>query len=191
VDVPAQDVARGGPLVDQNGEVVGITIWTDDTGTYATPIGVAAKVANDLVEVGSAQHGWLGIEGHDVAATPTPMASDPAAGGDDSGTSGEGPDAGTQPPASVAVEDQSGVAYQAVEGARGVVVVTVDPAGPAADELQSGDVITRIDDHPVDDMGELTDAIRLRSPGDPVDVTVERDGGRTVEITLAPRPADP
>jgi S1-C subfamily serine protease len=192
VDVPAQAVARGGPLVDQNGEVIGITIWTDGTGTYATPIDVAAKVANDVVEVGRAQHGWLGIEGHDAADAPSLMAGDTAAGGNDSATGGEGPDAGTQPPASATVDSQSGVGDEAGgDEARGVVVVTVDPAGPAADELLSGDVITSIDDHPVDDMGELTDAIRLRSPGDPVDVTVERDGGRTVQITLEPRPANP
>jgi S1-C subfamily serine protease len=186
VDVPAQAVARGGPLVDQNGAVIGITVWTDDTGTYATPIDVAAKVANDVVEVGRAQHGWLGIEGQDAADAPTLMAGETAAGGNDGATGDEGPDAGTQPPASTAV-DGGGEGDEP----RGVVVVTVDPAGPATDELHRGDVITGIDDHPVDDMGELTDAIRLRSPGDPVDVTVERDGGRTVEITLEPRPADP
>jgi S1-C subfamily serine protease len=200
VDVPAQAVARGGPLVDQNGGVIGITVWTDDTGTYATPIDVAAKVANDVVDVGRARHGWLGIEGTDVGDAPTLTAGDTggtdSTGGTDAtdapggaaGMSGDGAGAG----AAVSGDDDGGGGDDdGDDTARGVVVVTVDPAGPATDELHSGDVITRIDDHPVDDMGELTDAIRLRSPGDPVDVTVERDGGRTVEITLEPRPPNP
>jgi S1-C subfamily serine protease len=189
VDVPAQAVARGGPLVDQNGAVIGITVWTDDTGTYATPIDVAAKVANDVVEVGQARHGWLGIEGQDAADAPTLMAEETGeTGGTDTTGGADTTDAPDTTGGDTAV---SGDGDGDGDTSRGVVVVTVDPAGPATDELHRGDVITRIDDHPVDDMGELTDAIRLRSPGDPVDVTVERDGGQTVQITLEPRPVNP
>jgi len=51
-------------------------------------------------------------------------------------------------------------------------------AGGAADDagLESGDVIRRIDDRPIDDATELVVAIRSYAPGDTIDVTYERDG---------------
>jgi putative serine protease PepD len=55
--------ARGGPVVDADGRVVGFTTWSSDDWSYATPIDVASKVADDLMSTGSAQHCWLGIEG--------------------------------------------------------------------------------------------------------------------------------
>lgn len=55
--------ARGGPVLNEKGQVVGLTTWSSDEWSYATPIDVATKVANDLMATGSAQHCWLGIEG--------------------------------------------------------------------------------------------------------------------------------
>jgi putative serine protease PepD len=55
--------ARGGPVVDAEGRVVGFTTWSSDDWSYATPIDVASKVADDLISTGSARHCWLGIEG--------------------------------------------------------------------------------------------------------------------------------
>src|SRR5262245_8729522 len=52
--------------------------------------------------------------------------------------------------------------------ADGLTVVVV-PAGPAAQAgMKSGDVITKIDDKPVKDFGELARAIREHKPGDKV-----------------------
>ena len=168
VDVPGQAVTRGGPLVDQHGMVIGITIWTEDA-IYATPIDVAARVADDVLTVGQAQHAWLGIDGRDV---------------DDDGSAGNGGPATTV--STLAASEPTG------DRTGGVVVVTVDPEGPATDELETGDVITEVDDEPVADMADLTDAVRERKPGDTVDVTVDRgEGDAKVEITLAPRPSDP
>jgi S1-C subfamily serine protease len=55
--------ARGGPVVNTDGRVVGFTTWSSDDWSYATPIDVAIKVADDLISTGSTQHCWLGIEG--------------------------------------------------------------------------------------------------------------------------------
>jgi putative serine protease PepD len=55
--------ARGGPVVDEQGQVLGLTTWSADDWSYATPIDVASKVANDLMATGSPKHCWLGIEG--------------------------------------------------------------------------------------------------------------------------------
>ena len=187
VEVPAQPEARGGPLVDQQGTVIGITIWTGDD-TCATPIDVAAKVADDVLNSGRARHGWLGIGGRDVSA---------AAGADGSGNDcGEGVE-GSEQASTLAADPADAAASSGTnhEGdsdrTTGVVVVSVDPSGPAVGELETGDVITRVDDQPVDDMADLADAVRLMSPGETVAVTIDRDGARTVEITLAPRPDDP
>jgi S1-C subfamily serine protease len=180
VAVPAQPAARGGPLVDQRGTVVGITVWTDDEASYATPIDAAAKVADDLLREGRVDHAWLGISGRDAAPGG-------AAGGN--GTPGAVPTtAVTTMATGESGGGEEGGAGAAGEGA-GAVVVTVDPAGSASDLLRPGDRITRIDDETITDMADLVDALRPRSPGDIVGVTVERDDGdATVRVTLAARP---
>ncbi|TDC58148.1 PDZ domain-containing protein, partial [Actinomadura sp. GC306] len=51
--------------------------------------------------------------------------------------------------------------------------------------LKPGDVITRIDDKPIEDATDLIAQIRSRAPGDRITVTFQRDGREsTVEVTL-------
>jgi S1-C subfamily serine protease len=64
----------GGPLLDDQGQVVGITVrlqGTDsaDTGlTFAVPIDEAVSVAQKLIDGEAVSHPWLGISGaHDLA----------------------------------------------------------------------------------------------------------------------------
>jgi serine protease Do len=185
VDRAAPAAARGGPLVDGNGAVAGITVWSSADATYATPIDVATKVANDVIETGSAQHGWMGIQGYDAAQPPAELA-----GGDS-----EGAEAGSGPSPMMDNADgntaDESASPEASGGATGVVVDVVDSDGPALDELEAGDVIVAIGDRQVADMGALTDALRLFSPGDTVRVTVQRESGpTTVEITLGHRDVD-
>jgi S1-C subfamily serine protease len=56
----------GGPVIDGSGAVLGLVAWSDESWLYATPIDVAAKVADDLLATGTAQHGWIGIAGQDT-----------------------------------------------------------------------------------------------------------------------------
>ncbi len=58
------DEARGGALVDRDGNVVGIL----SVSGAATPVDMAAEVATQLVEQGWASHGSLGIRATDAAA---------------------------------------------------------------------------------------------------------------------------
>ena len=62
----------GGALVNDQGQVVGInTAILSPSGTnngigFAIPIGYASKIADQLIEHGSVQHGYLGIAGQTV-----------------------------------------------------------------------------------------------------------------------------
>lgn len=64
----------GGPLVNLKGQVVGInsSIWSRSGGyqgiSFAIPINMARKIAEDLIHDGEVSRGWLGISIDDVDA---------------------------------------------------------------------------------------------------------------------------
>ena len=68
----------------------------------------------------------------------------------------------------------------------GARVVSVQDGSPAADAgLEAGDVVTAIDDRSVTSSTELTAAVRSRTPGDTVTLTVQRGGqSQSIEVTL-------
>jgi S1-C subfamily serine protease len=74
---------------------------------------------------------------------------------------------------------------------RGAVVVSVIPAGPAAEAgIREGDVIVRVGDKDIDSAEALTRALRELDPGDKVMLeVVDSLGPRRAEVTLARRPA--
>jgi serine protease Do len=66
----------------------------------------------------------------------------------------------------------------------GIVVAAVDPDAPADRAgIQRGDIITRIDDTPIKQSGDLRRVLRDRRPGDSVRVTVVRAGDGTKTMT--------
>lgn len=70
--------AAGGPLVDQNGLVVGVTVNIDPVDstasqlTFAVPIDEVTRVVSDLIDQKPASHPWLGVA--DAADVPSMMA---------------------------------------------------------------------------------------------------------------------
>jgi S1-C subfamily serine protease len=64
-DTAADKHARGGALIDQDGNVVGILTAPPGAAPsgLATPIAVAVQVAADLEATGRSLHGWLGVTG--------------------------------------------------------------------------------------------------------------------------------
>lgn len=73
-DVPHVD-AHGGALLDDSGALIGIARAVPATdeeadGWYgvATPIDLAVRAADEIIEHGHVRHVWLGIEGTDLAA---------------------------------------------------------------------------------------------------------------------------
>lgn len=66
----------GGPVLDQDGRVVGVSLWGGNGAPYgmAAPIDSARVVADDLITEGRARHAWFGIEGREEQGTPTVVA---------------------------------------------------------------------------------------------------------------------
>ncbi len=59
----------GGPLLDLQGQVIGINTAINPAGQglgFAIPINLAHKIAEDLLEHGAVQRTWLGVELQDV-----------------------------------------------------------------------------------------------------------------------------
>ncbi len=73
-----------------------------------------------------------------------------------------------------------------------IVIHTVTPESPAAEAgLESGDVITTINDEPISDLNSFIDSVRSFEPGDEVTFTVYRDGEKEpleMEVVLGEDP---
>ena len=153
----------GGPLVDLNGNVVGINaaIATANSGGlqipgqsqqsgsigigFAIPSDEASRIANELISTGKATHAVIGVQ---VAAS------------------------------------SNGQSANATLGATLSSVQSGTPAAKAG--LRAGDVITAVGQQRIEDADGLIAAIRSHAPNDQVKITYTRDGkANTVEVTLA------
>jgi S1-C subfamily serine protease len=162
----------GGPLLDDAGRVIGINtqIATGSGGNdgigFAVPVDTLRPIVNAIVRTGEPEHAWVGVTGRTIT------------------------------PAMAEALDQPRV--------RGVAVVEVDGRGPAkaaglraattpleADVPRGGDLIVEVQGRPVTDMADVSRAVSSRAVGDPLVMTVLRDGRRvTLTFTLADRPDD-
>jgi putative serine protease PepD len=156
----------GGPLLDAQGNVIGINSAIQSTGNggfgtgqsgsiglgFAIPINQAKYVAQELIRTGKPVYAKIG--------------------------------------ASVSLEETAGGAKITDQGAGGSDAV--DPGGPAAKAgLKPGDVITKLDDRVIDSGPTLIGEIWTHKPGDEVTITYERAGKeRTTELTLGSRVGD-
>ncbi|MDH6625036.1 putative serine protease PepD [Streptomyces sp. LBL] len=157
----------GGPLLDAQGNVIGINSAIQSSGGgglggtsqsgsiglgFAIPINQAKYVAQQLIQTGKPVYAKIG--------------------------------------ASVSLEDGTGGAKITEQGASGSEAV--EAGGPAAKAgLKPGDVITKLDDHVIDSGPTLIGEIWTHKPGDKVTITYERGGKtHTVELTLGSRTGD-
>src|SRR5436305_4892981 len=61
VNLPPQRGEGGAPLLNFNGEVVGILLYSfENNSCYALPIEAAEKLRSDYVRFGEARYGWIG-----------------------------------------------------------------------------------------------------------------------------------
>ena len=164
----------GGPLVDQDGEVIGINqqIRTSSGGGegvgFAVPIDVARRSLDQLRAKGEVSYAFLGVETVPIYPQLRERFDLPV---DDGAW----------------LQNVSEGGPAAAAGLRG--------GGPAQTTFQvrpykvGGDVITRIDDRPVDDPDDLSLAVSLLDPGTTVTVEAWRDGERReLKVKLGERP---
>jgi serine protease Do len=70
VNAPTQRGEAGAPLLNMNGEVVGIVVsgLESNSACYAVPIEAAEKIRSDFVRFGEARHGWIGVNNVSLAS---------------------------------------------------------------------------------------------------------------------------
>ncbi|MBX0285271.1 S1C family serine protease [Haloarcula salinisoli] len=159
----------GGPLVDLDGNVVGvINSGGGDNVGFAISAQLAQRVIPALIEDGSYAHPYMGVGLSNVSPIIA-EAND--------------------------LEQASGIYINSVRSAGpsdGVLEGSTGTARVNGVEVGTGgDVVRRLDDTPTPTRQDLAAYLALEtSPGDTLSVTVQRDGDRqTVEITLGTRPA--
>jgi PDZ domain-containing protein len=82
--------------------------------------------------------------------------------------------------------------YDVVAKPRGALVISVSTDAPASKELDPGDVIVAVDGVPVTTPAELRVEIGKRKPGEPVRLTIKRDGKASdVTVRTVANPSDP
>jgi S1-C subfamily serine protease len=188
----------GGPLLDMNGQVMGITTLVATPQGFpaqglgfAVPVDTAKRVADQLVQSGKVTNSgqpYLGIALADINrpdATPG-FPSEPGFPGLPGlpGTPGGGGRRGQQPaPRPTA---PSGVDH-------GALVTDIQSGGPSASAgLQTGDVIVNFDNYDIYNPDELLQRLVLHKPGDQVQVSIIRNGQQTsVPLTIGEAPIQP
>lgn len=72
-NLPVQRGQAGAPMLNLNGQVVGILISSEErAGCYALPIEAAEKIRADFLRFGEVRPGWIGIDLGGVPAEPKP-----------------------------------------------------------------------------------------------------------------------
>jgi 2-alkenal reductase len=168
----------GGPLLDREGRVIGVNtmivsnIQASVGVGFATPVNVVKRVVPMLIEEGRYAYAWLGITGRDL-------------------------------------DRETAITMELPPEQRGALVIEVAEEGPAdeaglqgsskvvningAQVLIGGDVITAVDERPIQDMNDLiVYLIEETRPGDGIMLTLLHDGQeRQVKVTLTERPREP
>lgn len=147
----------GGPLVNLQGEVIGINMAIAEEAQsigFSIPVNVVKGLLKGVTQDGRVARAYLGVQY--IALTP---------------------DAAKR----LDVSEERGAYVGAEDGSGGPV-----DGGPAADAgIQRGDIITKIDDAVVGERNGLAALLAQYAPGDTITVGLIRDGNeQSVEVTL-------
>jgi S1-C subfamily serine protease len=164
----------GGPLIDSQGRVIGINSQIQTGGGqgnvgigFAVPINTAREVVEQLEQNGEVKHAYLGISGGSITPDLAKALKLPVEEG-------------------VLVNEvvKGGPADEAgLEG--GDTSATIE----GAQMRLGGDVITEVDGRKIGDMEDVINAVNGASPGEKMELTVDRDGEtKTITVTLGVRP---
>jgi S1-C subfamily serine protease len=166
----------GGPLIDADGRVIGVTsqISTGTTGEqgnigigFAIPVNTVRNVAAQIIKNGKVAHAYLGVSTVSITAQIAKLFNLPAKKG----------------VIVAVVNGGSGAAHAGLKGHSTNVVVQGEtyPLG--------GDIIVSADHQPVTSAEQLREAIARHKPGDKVALGIYRDGKKkSVTVTLGNAP---
>lgn len=168
----------GGPLLNLQGEVIGVNAQIETGGTtrsnlgigFAIPVSIVRRIVPDLIEKGEHQWAWLGVQGGDLTPTLVEAMNLPLEKG-----------------AYIADVVQDGPSAKA--GLRG----STDQATVRNRQVDvGGDIVVAVDGQPVNSFDDLLVYVALNvSPEQTVTLKVYRDGEyRDVQVNLEPRPDD-
>jgi S1-C subfamily serine protease len=168
----------GGPLLDGNGQVIGVNSQIETGGYaegnvgvgFAVPINTVKEVASQLIETGKVERAFLGVEMQTIS------------------------------------EDAASDLGLAVD--EGVLVATVRPGSPAAEAglrggdetavvsgetwVLGGDVIVEADGTAVTNADQLREIVLAKQPGDSLSLRINRDGKvLTLNVKLGRQPTTP
>jgi S1-C subfamily serine protease len=162
----------GGPLLDLQGEVIGVNaqIESESGGNdgvgFAIPSNTVGSVAEQLIADGAVEHAYMGVSVATISAA-----------------------------AAEALDVPQGVAVTAVrEGTpaadAGLRAATTTRTVDGEEVPTGGDVITKIDGTAVRSAADLRRLVDAKRPGDVIQVTYVRAGAsKTASVTLASRPS--
>jgi 2-alkenal reductase len=166
----------GGPLLNLNGEVIGVNDMIETTGAssgnvgvgFAVPVSIVKRVIPAIVESGKYDWPWLGLSGTTVYPALVTAMNLPVEQGAYVGTITSG-----GPAEAAGLKGSSS---------------TVTQDGWSVDI--GGDVITAIDGQPVNTFDDMLTYLSLNtSPGQQVILTILRDGQyQDVTVTMGTRP---
>jgi S1-C subfamily serine protease len=153
---------NGGPLVDREGRLLGLVTLNYDDSKF-TGLAVPINALKPSIEKIRREY-----SGSPVVLAPAAEPRKPAA---------------EAPPARVEGEAWLGVEVR--PGGSGVEIVRVSRRSPAFRAgLRRGDVITQIDSARVTTEEAFLKAVARKSPEDTVKITVDREAGGTVELSV-------
>lgn len=148
----------GGPLINTNGQLIGINSAIASSNglyngySYAIPVNIVKKVVNDLIKYGSVQRGYIGAMYIDAGK----------------------------------LSKEEKEANQIPVNIDGLYITDLDKNGAALQAgIQKGDVIKKINGTEINSGSELQEQLSNFRPGDKVNITYARNGAQnTVSVTL-------
>jgi S1-C subfamily serine protease len=177
-DAPINQGNSGGPLLNAQGQVIGVNSQIETGGSgegnagigFAIPVNTVKDVAAQLITDGKVEHAFLGVGVKPIEPRIARLFKLPV---------------------------QRGLLVQDVHSSSGADKAGIEPGSTevvVAGEswLLGGDLIVRADDVPVDTRERLSDVISSKRPGDTIELEIYRGERKTtIEVKLGRQPSSP